>query len=196
MSRWIWTSRVEPSLFPYLVIWFTLLTSGVSCVTTRNAHVAQANSKLAHWNEQFKEFASEADALIQEIALLRNHPGWPEMEEIIRAAPSIEYVEGQAVAEKKTTAAIGEWSKKWSAPGQKMLTKYLELAERSRALESRRSLLDQERGLVYAEWVAAVAEASILSELGETPMMLLHRMKSSVDRYGVDSLGLYIKKAS
>lgn len=146
-----------------LAICGMVLVSAAACATTDRsdpelqARRAKAYAQLNQWYRRFNEFARQADTLVQEIGLLRNHPGWADMEDIIKAAPSIEYLEGTITAERKTVTAIDQWSRRWRAPGEKMITNYIALTERSKELERERMALLNEWGRVYYPWVVTFA---------------------------------------
>jgi len=85
--------------------------------------------------ERYGKFFADVVTLIKEISLLRNHPGWPDMEQIIKALPSIEYVEGKSTAHRKKGLMTAEWSNKWSTSGERVYNTYLDLVNRSTSTE-------------------------------------------------------------
>ncbi len=174
------------------------------------ARKSEIDAALESWRQEFRQFSTEAATLTQEITLLRNHPGWTGMEQIIKAAPSIQYLEGQDAAERKTLVAIAEWSLKWNARGESMHTKYLTLAERSRELEKQRvSLLSRwdslwkqssstQATLLALALLKSRAGVDLAPKLLETVSKANKdidiKTKSALNSYTIDSLGLYVRR--
>jgi hypothetical protein len=182
----------------------------------REAYRAELYRKLdengnarIRWFDQFKTFRMDAGTLIGEINLFTSHPGWPDMGQLIKAAASIRYVEGEDAAERKTEASMAEWSRKWAASGEDVFTRYLALVERSRRSENRRVVLLQEWDQFYREttaleWRLVVSylqerdghvTAEALQGTIKIEESLYLEQRSTVNSYGIGSLGLYERHA-
>lgn len=177
-----------------------------------DSDVADVNAALGRWNDRFSIFLSDSDALLSELTLLRNHPGWRDMATLIRAIPSVRYLEGDAEAQRKLALGIAEWSQTWRASGARMHTTYLVLRDRSRALESERLAVRQWwdevsrrqdnlfrlRILRSVNRARSSAQIQALSSLSETLSTAFKkqdsRTKSFLDIYGIDPLGLYERR--
>src|SRR5436853_6934520 len=85
-----------------------------------------------------KDLLVEIQRLAAEVNLFCQHPGWPQMAEILTARPSLEYVEGSNAAARKTGQALEAWSRKWQHPSDATLARYRGLKERSGLLNQKR----------------------------------------------------------
>ncbi|MBI3428863.1 MAG: hypothetical protein HY050_02145 [Actinobacteria bacterium] len=181
------------------VCWFThaILIATSACQTfdyrspEEKAKQAEATAKVTRFQEQHRKFNLEAMALIQEVTLLKNHPGWPDMEKILNSVPSVQYIEGREEADRKLQSAILEWNRKWDAPGKDMIVKYRDLVERSGALELQRAALLKEWNQVYNEWVVLVlTQSAEPMQVVKLSKILDERTRSSLNEYALDQLGL------
>jgi hypothetical protein len=95
-----------------------------------SGRVDELKGPREHWFAELEEFLKKAFSLSREVALLKNHPGWQDLEKIVKAEPSIRHLEGVEAAAKKTNDAVDAWGKKWNAPGKSIYGTYSTLADR------------------------------------------------------------------
>src|SRR5262245_52089061 len=99
----------------------------------------KSNQAISDWmGEKSIPFLTDITLIFQEIILLKNHPGWGDMEKVLRALASIQYVEGENIANQKKTIMIADWSRRWNSPGDQVFNKYRDLLGRCLQLENRR----------------------------------------------------------
>src|SRR5437899_1760252 len=144
-----------------VAIWVVLGTSLPACALRdpeRAAKDEQLKSRtqeneaaLGMWYRKRDSFQTDANSIVSQVILLRNYPGWRDMEEIIRAKSSIEFIEGKEVSLQKTQAAIEQWSKRTNTDGINLYNKYLDLATLSRTVAGQQILLLQEWGKIWGE---------------------------------------------
>lgn len=121
------------------------------------------------FQQRLLEWANEVEQLSTGITLLENHPGWKELTGIILASASITAIEGAAVAERKTRASVGKWSRKWDAPGEKVLAKYLSIAERSKSLKEQHAELVAAMVALHARVRTEVIQPAIAGDSDNRP---------------------------
>jgi len=164
------------------------------------------------WFAESTEFSKRAAGLARQAALLRNYPGWSDLERIITAEPSIRQFEGGEVAAKKTNEALAAWGKKWNAPGSVIYSNYLILADQGRNLENDRLALLRRWEELSREWAHTQQEmnlnALVRAGLGDPTrdLSFLYRMiesqqkrdqeldsqvRSFLNSFEIDSLQLY-----
>ncbi len=199
-------------LFIISLAFFTGLSA---CATPRVERVARKSAldirfekseeAVSYWRkERYWKFRTDESSLIREISLLQNHPGWPDMEKIIKAMPSIQYLEGQDSAQRKSAAKIAEWSQKWSASGQHIYNKYAELVRRSIEMIKRGNALLDEWRTLNAEQLAIILERlantrgdkwygwKMAAEWNETTDSKTQGELMSLE---IDSIGLYQRRS-
>jgi hypothetical protein len=179
---------------------------GAAGRTPREAEVSAAEAKAEHrvWSGRLSAFRERASAAIAEGALLRHHPGWPEMQKIIRARPSLRRFDGEDVAREKTAAALAEWNRRWNSPGESLLRAYDTLAAQSQRLETERIGLLEQRHEVWKRGndgiLRQIASARSAAEMQALNGMLArwNRLRdedlSVLEAYGLDALGLYQRR--
>lgn len=180
---------------------------GGSTVKPSLYETSLAGVKADHqaWQERFSAFRTQANAAISEANLLRNHPGWPELERIVRARPSLKRFEGEAVAREKTAAALVEWGRRWDSSGENLMRIYESLVEEGRHLERQRIQLLRERHDVFTRGSSEimrqvnasyrVAEIQLLSAVHDTWDKVRQLEFDAVNLYGIDALGLYQRRS-
>lgn len=199
-------SKAKPVLG--LCITITLVLVLFSC--SNGSSNVQRNDSFAAYkeilNSQWKLLAEE-DNLVSEIELLTNHPGWGDFTLIIKAAPSIAYLEGEEASLKKTKQTITSWSEKWNAPGEELYRRYLVLASRSKALYTKRVDLygkeieniesNHREGLKIA---AQTNDSNIAAQMEQTENEFrgrsLRRASVMNNIFGIGPLGLYERRIS
>jgi len=124
------------------------------------------------------------------------------MEQIIKAMPSIRYLEGEEAMLGKQLTMISEWSRKWGMAAQDMYNRYLELVRRSIGMEMRKVVLLDEWSQIHSERSTILAARL---ELGEIPLYawqgvvqiertLNDGTRKDLNRFEIDPLGLYRRR--
>lgn len=97
------------------------------------------------WSEKVDMFRTEATTLMVEAIMFSNHPGWPDMLQIIVVNTSIGTLEGEKQASLKFTTALMQWSQKWQVNGEGVYSKFQSLGKRLMALNDSREALKKEQ---------------------------------------------------
>ncbi len=146
------------------------------------------------------QFAADANALLAEVALLKNHPAWPEMAGILNAYPSIQHLEGQDEAAWKTKASIAQWEQRWRVSSQVILGNHSQLVQRTNALEQRRVVLMDACKAAYNGAAAlflseALRQSYPAAWISLSDSMYKNRdlIESLLNLYRIDSWGLYYR---
>lgn len=152
--------------------------------------------------DRYGKFLVDAVSLLKEISLLRNHPGWLDMERIIKTVPSIEYVEGKSTAYLKRALMVAEWSNKWSTSGEKVYNTYENLVNRGLSMETRKKDLLEEWSRLNAERLAVTVERHVRSPDAGSQILIEAdrkqdaRIRDDLNSFGIDLIGLYQIKAT
>jgi hypothetical protein len=172
-----------------------------------SAHQSRGeNLKIAveNFSREFLTYLGDAKSLVQEIMLLRNHPGWSDMSQIIVSVHSTQYIEGTKVASQKTMTQLKEWEGNWNIPWTNMYQKYSSLAKRSRDLDTQRlRILDDLEKLhrdrinyTVSLYLSAPELASMSNSTDFIERMNQEKgeFESMLNTYSLDSLGLYTRR--
>jgi hypothetical protein len=87
------------------------------------AQLEEFSDRWKRWKAKTQEIRAELEAINQESTLVANHPGWPDMAQILKNFTSIRYLEGEESAVRKRTVALTQWSQKWQANGEEIYEK-------------------------------------------------------------------------
>jgi hypothetical protein len=174
--------------------------------TPQEPDTSTARIKAEHqaWGAQVSAFLDRAAATIADAKLLRDHPGWPDLERIARARPALRRFEGEAAAREKTATALVGWGQRWNASGERLLRHYDALVEQSQRLETERLRLIELRHEVWKHGrdgiTREVATARSGAELQAASARLgrWDRLRDeeleALALYGPDALGLYRRR--
>ena len=164
-------------------------------------------------HDQYLSFQSEAEKLFTEVHLLTHHPGWPSLYKITKNNSSIEYIEGSAIANEKTTQALNLWSSQWNADGENFYKKYLKLVDRSQQMEQKRitywnqhNQLTKKRHDNTLSHLLSIMDpdqpgtpyfnAAVMESFPEKHRKELERNRKLRNIYGLGSDGLFRRKLS
>ena len=170
------------------------------------AHTRAQDFQLASAAYGLREdmFRARSSALLEEISLLKEYPGWKEMATIITETASVTHPKGSKAAKARESAELKKWANRWSASPGVLLSKYSELVSRSTAaLKERDELLEalpavQVKEFLYAQTDAETCTGSRnFNTCVQTYRALVqdsnHNYGSTeawLDSFGVDSIGL------
>ncbi len=188
-------------MFRLIVTVVLIAVSFCGCATTpvkdpdAEAKVADANSALDSLNAQTAQFYEDLRAVTEAISTLQNNPGWDDMERIITDTPSLKSLEGDLDEEARSNQQLAEWSKKWKAPWQPLVSAYLKLADKCIVLEARRLALRERVFVVEAKFIAATLVTSS-SNYKEAKSLfavvdILGRSEGELDSFSMNDIGLY-----
>jgi hypothetical protein len=106
---------------------FVALTALSACATvsqqqreTFRAQDRAIANKMADWATTAETFRRAADILSQQILLVSQSPGWPDILQILTQYGMSQYREGKALAQLDKQIALGVWGLKWNADGHHM----------------------------------------------------------------------------
>ncbi|MFP5212799.1 MAG: hypothetical protein ACLGPL_05415, partial [Acidobacteriota bacterium] len=144
-------------------------------------------------NEQMGGIFVELEAARRDVSALYDREGWSDMEDILRAQPSLQNPEPGTEPE---GGADVEWSRKWGKPWKNLYNAYLGLTDRCSILEARRAAVLEKLLVVQAKYVGVVLaevqagrEAQGKEVYGMVEM--LDRMAEELNAYALNSVGLY-----
>lgn len=158
--------------------------------------VAEANVGLDALQDDFKRVYADLGEVLEKIALMMARPGWPEMEQIIRASTSGESGRNGAAPGFDTETALNRWSEKWNARGEEVYAHYLSLVEQCAFLEVRRIALRMRLRAVQIKLVHALAMESGAKRVPqqgsiENNLNDLDLLERDLNAYELNDLGLY-----
>lgn len=160
------------------------------------AKLVEANRDLDALNERINSFYGELSVLQAEIAKLTEQPRWEEMEEIIRATPSMQDPEADPRAEFEASPALAAWKGKRDEVWEALLDRYLALADRCIILEARRISILEKLLAAQAKYIGAtLMEANAgRYEQGKSiysVVEVLSTTQNELESYNLNAVGLY-----
>lgn len=186
-------------MFRAFVLLFLAIGCLAACATApqkkpqSEAMIVEANSALALVAEETEQLFQDVMELHREVKSLYDHPGWPDMKQIIEIMGSAEESEGEACGELADAAA--RWTRKWNEPWEVLFARYLMLVKRCSILEARRLALQSRLTGVQAKYIGAaaleyangrVSRGKSLEDVAET----LNKSREELDESNLNSLGL------
>ncbi|MGH8069268.1 MAG: hypothetical protein ACRERE_29345 [Candidatus Entotheonellia bacterium] len=118
---------------------------------------ARVKARKDQWHITWQQYMDDARVVTTQASLLQGHPGWSDMQRILQTRESIRFLEGEKMAHTKTSMALAEWDRKWTASSNEMLRIYISLVDFSRELDDQRKRLERGRREIY------IQEANILT---------------------------------
>jgi len=157
------------------------------------ARIVEANAALAVVADETDELFRESLDLRRDVRLLYEHPGWPDMKQIIETMGTAEESGNEASGEVAEAAA--RWSRNWNEPWEILFARYLVLVKRCSILEAKRLALQSRLTGVQAKYIGAaaleyadgrVSRGKSLEEVAET----LNKSREELDVSNLNALGL------
>lgn len=183
-------------------VWLVMVVALSSCATVpakspeTEAMIVEANTGLDALHEEFRKIYSDLGDVLERITLMMAHPGWHEMEQIIRASTATGTERNESPPGFDTEAALERWSGKWNASGEELYTRYLSLVEQCAFLEVRRIALRMRLRSVEIKLVHAMSletgtgkmkrESSVEKDIDD-----VERLEKEINVYELNDLGLY-----
>ena len=106
-------------------LWVVLLlmVSPHSCATVGRAQQSEAlalkearvKARKGRWHATLQQYMDDARVVITQTSLLQGHPGWSDMKRILHARDALGFLAGEKEAHTKTSMALAEWDRKWTA---------------------------------------------------------------------------------
>jgi alkylated DNA nucleotide flippase Atl1 len=179
----------------------------VCCIITQSptwacaADLSEVSARMTQWRDAQRDFLARATSTAHETSLLRDLPGWQDLERIMRANRSIEHFEGRDAAARKTQAALVEWELKWQTSWVRVVNAYNDLRQRSLDLERERLQLLTDHREIHGACLTAVMQATPGSgrnpqkrfelELWANLCGMFRDQAATLQGYRLDDLGLY-----
>lgn len=190
---------LQRSAFTFLVL--VILASCASthkspAVSTAQFMIADGDAQLASLQEEFRRMYQDMGDLMESIALLHAHPGWPEMEQIIRSTTFEEEGGSDEPLNGDTGEALENWSAKWGESGEEFYSRFLNLVQQCTFLEVRRlslrlKLRSVEIRLVHALALEATSKTRSGGGVIQAALDDLEALERQIDLYTINDLGLY-----
>lgn len=150
------------------------------------ARDAELSEEVATVKKQQDQFATDAEALIKDIQVLRGQPGWSEVAPVLKSSRN----------SPNQATALKAWGEKWKQSPDTISQRFQQLVERSSAIEKRRKELltrwanlkakDDELFRKSGRWTSK----NIDQVVGHQTLTYdVNRL--SLNRYGVDEFGLF-----
>jgi hypothetical protein len=79
------------------------------------AQTQELERRLTQWYESAKVVHAELGAISHRLAFFSTYPGWPDMQQILKAFPPHRQTEDDRQTAQQRTAALEQWSQLWQA---------------------------------------------------------------------------------
>ena len=183
-------------------VWLVMVVALSSCATVpvKNPEseimIVEANVGLDALHEEFRKIYSDLGDVLERIALMVAHPGWQEMEQIIRASTSTEMDRNGGSPGLDAEVALERWGEKWNASGEELYARYLSLVEQCAFLEVRRIALRMRLRSVELKMVHALAMETTAGRVKQQDSIEkniddLEMLEKELNAYEINDLGLY-----
>lgn len=175
----------------------------VSCATApkqvpeSQVRFEEASSLLTSMQDEFRAVYGDVGDVMERIAVLYAHPGWVEMEQIIRSSTANTDTSSEDIALKPDTGeALDRWTDKWGESGEDKYLEYLNLVEQCTFLEVRRLALRMKLRSVEIKLVHALATETASGRGSqhwgiEKALDELEDLEKQINAYTINDLGLY-----